>query len=450
MTRAHGKRFMGIPDEFWIGFVIMVGFFLKLIYCIRIGYTGGTLNLGSWLDLTGGNIRGGHIEVIHYFFTFHRLPDFSPAGLTGYANPPLYYLVSSLIMEILHRLLNWSAGVSLSCVQAMGVIYVMIGECCVIGILQKLGVRGRKLVVGIVFVMFFPTFYHLAAAMDGSGMCFMFSAFAMNSALSWYRSRRVRVLTSAAVNLGLGLLTSYAAAAVIPGMLVLFVSAVNDGRRNQKPLREQFRRFGIITAIMGLFWPLYISVRFRLPLFYAEGVGAKILPPDTSPAVRLAWPKSGMFSSLHTGLTDVFPNIPAQTIKTAVIDFQAFRLTEKGGTQLVTFLLCLCIVLCIAAHMMLLYVLFANGRLERADRRFLFIGYLSVLVGYVLVCFARPYTGTMNFKNIAFVLIYPLAGICACGNGDTSDNRFERVMTFAANGMVLIMALLTAFLFGYY
>ena len=50
MSRARTRRFMGIPDEFWIGFVIMVGFFLKLVYEIISSNPDGGLAIGYYIN----------------------------------------------------------------------------------------------------------------------------------------------------------------------------------------------------------------------------------------------------------------------------------------------------------------------------------------------------------------------------------------------------------------
>ena len=199
MSGTARKRFMGIPDEFWVGFIIMVAFFLKLVYTIKIGYQSGTIYAGSWLDLTEGSIHGGHVEVIHYYFTFHKLPDFSPVGYPGYALPPLYYIISSLFMELLHRLMHWSAPVSLHVLLSLNVIYVSIGESCGLAILRRFGVRGRNLVTAVFFLFYFPGFYLLSGAMDGSALAFMFSMLALSGVLSWYDSRRQKVLLLSAL-----------------------------------------------------------------------------------------------------------------------------------------------------------------------------------------------------------------------------------------------------------
>ena len=439
---------MGIPDEFWIGFVIMVGFFLKLVYVIHLGFTSGTLNPGAWSDLTAGQFSGGHLEVIHYLFTFHRLPSFSPVGLPGYADPPFYYIICSLVLEIFHRMMGWSIGVSLYVLLLMNVIFVMVGECCAIGILQKFGVRGRKLVVGILFLIFFPTFYHLSGALDGSALAFMLSMLGMNSALAWFGSRRKKVLTRTAVHLGLGLLTSYAVFAVIPAVFVLLRFAVSDGRRNQTPLRIQYRNFGIITGILGFIWPVSLSIRFRLPLFYVEKTG---VPAVGSALGRLLMPGTGALFQLHmTGVAANESSIPGQTLKTAIMDFHAINISARGTYMISVFLLCLSIAICVMAHIMLLYTILSQTRIDRMQRRFLTAGYLIPVTGYVILCFLIPYTGTMNFKLFAPLLIFPVAGISICGSGDLSDNVFEKAATGIINVMILVLAFITAFLFGFY
>jgi len=448
MARSHGKRFLGIPDEFWVGFVIMVGFFLKLVYVIEIGYGAGTPAAGVWEDLSGGHFAGGRIEVIHYLFAFHHFPDFSPAGLAGYADPPLFYIICSLVLEVIHRLMGWTIGVCMYVLLLMNVVFVMIGECCAIGILQKFGVRGRKLVVAILFLIFFPTFYHLAGALDGSALGFMLSMLALNSALSWFGSRRKKTLIRTAVQLGLGFMTSYTTFAVVPAILVLLHFAVSDGRRNETPLRIQYRQFAIIACILGLIWPVYLTVRFHLPLFYIEPAGVRTAGSALS---RLLPPGKAALSHLHTvGAAPLESNIWAQTFKTAVFDLKAVSLTQRGTRFIAVFLLWLTIALCLTAHVMLMYTIFAAGRIDRVFRRLLSRGYLAALAGYVIMCLAVPYTEVMNFRYVAVLLIFPLTGMSVCGSGDLSDNLFEKVTTGFVNAIILVLAFITAFLFGFY
>ena len=190
MTRSRSRRFLGIPDEFWVGFVVMVGFFLKLVYDIELGYTRGTVSAGVWKAMKDGVPNSGQIGVIQYYFTTHHLPDFDPRSVSCFSNPPFYYIVSALYLEIFHRLLRWDIGIALHVVQCINVVYVLIGTGACIGILGKFGIRGRKMVISILFLTFFPTFYLLSGALEPAAMSYMFMMLSLQSSLSWYNSRR--------------------------------------------------------------------------------------------------------------------------------------------------------------------------------------------------------------------------------------------------------------------
>ena len=51
MNEGKSRRILGFPDEFWIGFVIMIGIFLKLVYDVAAGYAISTHNLGDWVEI---------------------------------------------------------------------------------------------------------------------------------------------------------------------------------------------------------------------------------------------------------------------------------------------------------------------------------------------------------------------------------------------------------------
>ncbi len=449
MTRVRSKRFLGVPDEFWIAFVIMVGFFLKLIFVIKTGWMKGTLNLGVWADpLTDDSFaRGGHLAVLQYYFTRHLLPNVSPRTAVCFSNPPLYYITSSLFLEIFNRLLGWSVSISLHLVQCMNVLYVMIGECCGIGILRKYGIHGRKMAVSVLFLLFFPTFYNLSAALDGSAMCFMYMMLTLNSSVNWYMSRRTKSLRSAAVSAGLGLMTSPAAAIVLPPVIYLIRKGAVDGRRNEIPVTEQAKMFAAITAVLGLWWQVYMVIRFRVPPFFVNTDAA--VPVTGTAASRLGIPSLSMLTHLHTeGVSALESNIPAQTLKTAAVDYAAVDLTHRMTVWITLLLILLVFVIFVLQHLMLIYELISL-RIEHVYAMFLLIGELTGVVGYVAVCFLLPYTEFMNFRMIAPLMIFPLVGMGLCG-GESSDGRFERTATAVVHPVIFVMSLVTAFLYGYY
>jgi hypothetical protein len=251
-------------------------------------------------------------------------------------------------------------------------------------------------------------------------------------------------------------MTSYATIVVVPAILIILYSAAKDRRRNRVPFLKQLTRFIVIVCIMSLIWPIYLSVRFHLPLFYVEKTGATVPAAYASVFSRLGIPSLEQLLHLHTHGHLIPKNLPyecniwAQTFKTAVVDFHAIDTSAKGTFLVTSFLLFLTITICLLMHVMMFYSIFYAGRIHRVHKKVLLVGYFSVLIGYIASCFILPWTGTMHFRWIAAIQIFPLVGMCICGSRDSSDNLFEKVTTRIMDFLIIIMTVLTAFLFNYY
>lgn len=451
MSITRTGKFMGVPDEFWIGFLIMVGVFLKLYYAISVDFLSIHADSGAWLAGTATQPGPGHIGVIQYYYTYHALPQMEPLQFPYFGNPPLFYIVAALIVDIFHRLFGWQISIALRMVLVFNTVFVLTGTSCGIAILRKFGVRGRKLVLCIFFLMYFPAFYNLSASLDPSAMAFMLTMLCMNTMLSWYHSRRAGTLTHCALQFGLAMMTSESAIILLPPLLLLMLHAHADGRRNHIPLGKQYVRFGFIAGVLSLWWPVYRLLRYHLPPFYIPASFGKRV--DSSFFSRLLLPESNLLWHLHTeGYGAAEHNIWAQTFKTSVVDFHSINLSMDEIYILAFLAVCLAVAVFILSHVMLVRVL-SRKRLPRVFRDFIIVGYAAVLVYYLFICWRYPYIGTMDFKRIAPVLIFPLVGIGLCGVKGGSGGAIP-VMDSALSSAVAIMLVLlcglSMFLFGFY
>ena len=448
---SRSKRFLDIPDEFWIGFVFLVSFLLKLIYDIQVGYSAATVNAGVWKEMVNGLPNEGHVGYMQYLFTYHRYPNTDPRGYACFIDPPFYYVICALILELIHRLMRWPIGTSLHVLQCINVIYVTIGCTHMISMLHKFGIRGRKLVVCILFISFFPGFYHLGAELSPNAMSFMFSMGALNHGLSWYGSRRQKPFLVAALLLALGLLTAWQGVLAVPALLTLYYYAAQDGRRNEvSPARQMMRALCFLIP-SAFVWPFYRYIRFHIPFFYAQ----RSLRPygDVSRYSlfsRLRLPGKELMRDLHTfGVPSKEYNLWAQIFKTAIVNFQSINFSRGEARVISEFAFRLSIFLCILFHVMWIYTMF-TARIEQPLKRFLQVGYLSYILIYIISCIRFPYIYYMNFMRIAPVLLFPVTGMGICGYGLSTDTVFEKVTGWAANSLVLIFALTCAFIFGFY
>ncbi len=444
------RRFLGVPDEFWMGFVIVVGFFLKLVYDIQIGYTEQTFNAGVWQEMVDGIPNEGQIGIIQYYFTMHKMPDFSLTEYPGFSSPPLYYWICAGILEIIHRLMGWAIGTSLHTIQCLNVFFVLIGCCCGVGMLAKFGVRRRKLTVAILFLTFFPMFYYLGASLSPDALCFMFTMLALNTALSWYESRRSSAFLQMGFWLGLGIMTSWYALMALPAVFALYYYAKKDGRRNETPLGVQLRRSLIIIILLGGWWPVFRMIRYHVSPFYIDAVHNGSYIGEISAIGRFLIPGAASLKHIHTvGYVSYESNFWGQLFKTAVFQFTGIETVVSETAAIANFALRLSIAICILMHIMWFYVL-QTPRLDKPLKRFLVIGYLSTLGMYAFVAIRIPYVETVNLIKIAPVIMYPLIGMSVCGYGSGNENLFEKITTWLMNGMILILALVTAFLMGFY
>ncbi len=451
MQNYQRKRFLGIPDEFWIGFVFLVGFFLKLVYDINAGYLYPTADVGTWENMVGKIPNEGHIGVIQYYYTYFRFPDVDLRQFPEFTNPPLFYWVSAGILFLIHHVMGWAVGTSLHLLQCVNVIYVLVGSACGVGMVYRFGIRGRKLTISFLFLSFFSAFYILGASLTPDAMAFMFSMLALSNGLVWYETRRSRDFYKTAIAIGFGLMSSFTVLMILPAVYTLYYFAKRDGRRNETPLGRQLLISVIFIALLGGWWPVFRMVKYHIPLFYSRFKDIKSYSVSGySIFSRLRIPTVKELTELNSvGLPKYEHNIWAQIFKTALTGFAPPQTGLRSTRNIAVFTLYLSIFLSILMHIMWFYMM-CTARLEKPMKRFLAVGYFSMLLVFIILCFRYPYTYMMDFKLIAPTVIFPVIGSGLCGYGSGNDNTFERITTWIADGMTLVYAILTAFLFGFY
>lgn len=444
---STSKRILGFPDAFWIGYAVMVALFLKLVFDIQHDYAAFTPHVGRWTELAKGTAHSGNLGVIQYYFTYHHLPDFSPLGTTGYADPPFYYLFCAGILDLTHRMGGWAIGTCLHCISCLNVVFVSAGAFSGIGILRKVGIRGRGLVAAFLFLLFFPGYYFLGQRLNGDAMAFMFSTLALNAAVGWFLTRRKRTLLFTAVWFGLGTLTSYAAFAVLPAILVLVVMAGRDGRTAGRVFRSQVVPSALVAGGMSLIWPVYNLVRFGVPLFYA---GAPEGFFEVGSGVDL-WERLSPFRVFELFNRDAVvtleggENILNQFLRSGL--FSDFLTTFNDFSWLLARIyLAVGILALLLLHILWIRALFGD-RMERPFKVFTLVGYLGMVAGFVVVNLTVPYIQMADLRFLPAVFFFPLVGMASMRGEAGQPWRF---ITAAENWMIFALSVLTAFLLGFY
>lgn len=410
-------------------FAVMVGFFLKLVYDIKAGYTAPTPQAGEWKEITKNAPNTGTIGVIQYYFTYLGFPKVSLKDYPVFSRPPLFFWTASWVMQIIHRMMKWAAGTCLHVVQCINVIYTVVGIGCGIGMAFKAGIRGRRLTMAILFLTFFPASYTIGAELNEQAMAFMFSMLTLREAMSWYETRREKNLLKMGLFLGLGLMTSFVCIVTVPAIFTLYYYGVRDGRRNVTSPKKQIVHFLLITLPIGLWWPIFRMVYYHVPFTFCEAAY------DGSEKFR------GFNLLKRAGI--------ATPDEIARIDFQHLQLWKTGGWAIARFSVYLMILIAI----LMLVMWFRSSDYEDVDhpmKRFLFNGFVGYILFYLLLNLFFPYDTMMDIKMFAPVVIFPVIGSSFCGNGSHLDHKFEQITTWIEDGAILLYAILSAVLFGFY
>ena len=443
---------MGFPDEFWIGFVIMVGIFLKLVYDIQAGYISPDGLTGLWRSQRGAAPGSGTLGVIQYYYNHHALPDFSPRTYAGYAAPPLYPILAALFLWLITGVMGWKIAFGLYLLSCVNVIFVTAGIFAGIGLLSKFGVKGRRMVVSILFLTFFPGYYHLGSVIGPDALLFMLLMLSLNSAANWYLTRQARTMKRLTITLCLAFLTGYRTFLILPPILLIILYAARDGRVYHVPLPLQFRRFAIPCGIAAFLWPVYNLLRFGLPLFYTDPA-----PNDwstsyasLSPGTRLGIPSLHQLLHLrHTGKLSLSANIWAQALKSAVVDYTSLNLTLVPTRRLAGIIVLLCLVLFICGIGCAALYLPTSG-MAPAFKAFYLSGVISLIGGYLLWNLIRPCALSATFRLLPELPVLLLMGQgFAERDGWQSHPRRQTAGRLCSWGM-FASAVLTAVLFGFF
>ena len=186
--------------------ILLAGFLLKLCYIAVVPYGISKHDLGSF-TLTGfSDTDEGHLGFISYLYTFRRLPDFDPRLIWGFYNPPGFHILAALWYGI-NRRRGFAPLTCLENLQILTLIFVSVGICVTVKILEELFEKDRYLLYTAAFLSFFPFFTILSGTLNNDALAFLCSMTAVLYAIRWYRDQSVKNIVLIAVSLGFGMFT---------------------------------------------------------------------------------------------------------------------------------------------------------------------------------------------------------------------------------------------------
>lgn len=282
LTFMH--RFGKLNEKRIIAVLFLIGFALRLAYCLRYNYTQNQHDVESL-------VSNGHLSYINILAKGEGLPKTND---WQFCHPPLHHFLSSLVVKF-----SWSLGlrnaVAFENVQLLTCFYSALLMFAAYSLLKEFKVEGRALAFGCAFIAFNPTFFILAGSINNDVLTVLLSVYALLFLVKWYKKPSVWTALTCGIFTGLAMMTKFSAAlvAVVAALTVLFKLFTDKGFKFGKFAAHTGCFLGTMLPL-GLWYQIRNMYLFKQPLGYVAPLSteSKLYIGDMSLADRILIPFS--------------------------------------------------------------------------------------------------------------------------------------------------------------
>ncbi len=363
--------------------------------------------------------HGGHFGYIGYIFNNNSLPTGSPIDVWCFYNPPLFYILSTIVMKLVMTI-KASVDISFEIIQCMSCIYTIIFNIYVYRILKEIGVK-KSIITCLLFVALSPAIIIMSGSINNDILSIMLSTMAIYYTLIWYKEDSFKDLIKIALTISLAIMTKISAALIAIAIGIVFLVKIMTNKNYLYNHLIHFIVFALIALPIGLWFPIKNLVLYDVPLTYVQSV-------DESNSANISrhstFTRFFKFNSSHLDTINVDMsrenadyNIYLTTLKSFIIDEHIDYQDNKILAIVVPAIFCTSIAISVIYLLSLIYILANKEEFNKLINFILLIGILQIL-SYIKFCFDFPFAFTMNFRYIVPSLItYSVI------TGLTSDNN---------------------------
>lgn len=350
--------------------------------------------------------NGGHFGYIGYIFTNNSLPNGSPMDIWCFYNPPLFYIVSTLVMKTVMLFIN-SIDISFEIVQLFSFIYMLIFDIYVYKILKEIGIK-KSLIPSLLLTALAPAMIIMSGSINNDILSIMLSTMAIYYTIIWYKDDTLKNLIKIALTISLAIMTKISAALIAVAIAIVFLTKVIKNKTEIKKYIKHFAIFAIIALPIGLWFPIKNLVLYDMPITYVQSV-------DESNTANIS--KYSMLDrffkinpshldniNIDMSLENADYNIYLTTIKSFIIDEYIDYEQNQTLKTIIFGIFYLSITFSIFYLITIIYAIIKRKELNNWMYFLMLIGILSI-ISYIKFCFDFPFTFTMNFRYIVPTLI---------------------------------------------
>jgi len=397
-------------------------FLLKLGYVLYTGLSVRQHDTGSFKESSKS-----HAGYIYNLYSSYRLPD-SARG--QYYHPPLHYILEAAWLRA-QTFLGVAFDAAKSNVTALTLFYSCSAGVISYKIFKELGIKGSSLAASYSLVAFHPTFIILAASYNNDILSITFLLAALLFLFRWWKSPTYYNIICLALCAGLGTAAKLSASYVLAAVAAIFMLRFFTEKRKARVI-GQFAAFGVVAAPLGLFWSVWLKVKYGLKFGYVMKLAedSKQFVGFRTAGERLfdvfAGVSQGIYFARGSDFGNAFHeyNLLSAILKTSVFGEwhigEGFRLTES--LALILFILNAVLILFSVFCMVYIFIKRKKGP-SRILTDALIVLYFTIMAAYIGFCFSFPHDCTMDFRYITPTLIIGAAFIGLFLNGESASKR---------------------------
>ena len=350
---------------------------------------------------------GGHFGYIGYIYTYHTLPVGSPADTWCFYNPPLFYIISTIILKIT-TFLKGSLELGFENLQIFAMIYTIIFDVYVYKILKELNIK-KSIIPTILFVALSPAMVIMSGSINNDILSITLATMAIYYTLIWYKQDDLKTLIKIALTISLSIMTKISTALIAVAIAIVFLKKVIENKKHFFKYVKHFSIFALIALPIGLWFPIKNLVLYDIPFTYVQSVDesndANI--SEYSVLERFFKINTKQLSKVNINMTkeNAEYNLYTTTLKSFVIDEYIDYYESRISFFSITYLFYLSMLISVVYLINIFYVLKNRKNLCNNWLYFFIIIGILQIGSYISFCFNFPFTFTMNFRYIVPTLI---------------------------------------------
>lgn len=434
---------------------LMGGFLFQFIYVTVTGYLVSTHDLGTFPGFDTDYVSAGHLGYIGYIFNYGHLPDFNPMPIWGFYHPPLHFIIGAVWLKC-NVVLGFSEAMCLENLQLLTMFYNMLSLCVFYSILQELKFSERIKRVWVLFISFFPFFFHNAGSLANDSLAILLALVAVLYTIKWYHNQSWKNIIVLAFAIGLGMMTKLTVGLLAPATAFVFLVVLWRLRKEWKNMFSQFVVFGVICVPLGLWWSIKNAVLYEMPIAYVQPILASAQEVSMfSPWERLfpsvdTW--LNPFLTYHNFTSSIDYGIFSTMIKSALFSDFPFYHYVQWQYQLCRILVVLTLVLLLLGLAVFVWKIYEHIRYKQWNDTVFWFGSIALIVQmvmYITFAFNYPVVCSADFRYIVPVISYFL--IISRQSKELNQKigvvRFKEVILIFTETVITVFAVISAFLY---